>query len=66
MYGIEQVIQKDKEKEGGVKTDHTIGIHTHMPKDTHTNEGRIRETCRTCERRFAIVDKHIERERTLQ
>lgn len=50
MYGIEQVIQKEKEKEGGVKTDHTIGIHTHMPKDTHTNERMIRVTCRTCEK----------------
>lgn len=50
MYGIEQVIQKEKEKEGGVKTDHMIGLHTHMPKDTHTNERMIRETYITCEK----------------
>lgn len=65
MYGIEQVIQKEKEKEGGIKTDHTIGIHTHMPKDTHTDEWMIR-AAEHAKKRFVIVDKHIERERTLQ
>lgn len=40
MYGIEQVIQKEKEKEGGIKTDHTIGqIHTCQKIHIQMKEG---------------------------